>query len=180
MKKLIFAAVAAGALGLTPSVLLGGQAPQDGDEAPSFSTDDIKKSEAPPPPAVVARADAEGAKVAGQIAWRRSFDEAKRTARGRQLIVVDVYTDWCGYCKQMDKRVYADGSVVSFASSHLFVKLNAEDGAEGQRFAQAAGVRGFPTTLVFSSDGRLITAKAGAFRRPEEFLAWIREASQGS
>jgi thiol:disulfide interchange protein len=95
------------------------------------------------------------------------------------MIVVDVYTDWCGWCKYMDRAVYADPGVVTFAADHVFVKVNAEEPGEGEAFAKRAGIRGFPTTLVYGSDGRLLASRAGAFRRPAQFLAWIRSATRG-
>jgi hypothetical protein len=79
----------------------------------------------------------------------------------------------------MDETVYTDPDVQRFASQHVFVKLDAEDGGEGERFAQANGVRGYPTLMVFSSDGRLITQQAGAFRQSSDFLSWIRSNARG-
>ena len=89
MKRLIFAAVPLCALSLAPPPFMAAQSPQNAADAPSFSTDDIHRSTPPAPrPSDVARADAAGSKVAGQITWRRSFEEARRSARGGQLIVV--------------------------------------------------------------------------------------------
>lgn len=144
-------------------------APRSQAEPPSMTDFDI------PAPAVEPAPEATGG-AAGAIPWRTSFDEARKGARAGQLIVVDVYTDWCGWCKYMDRKVYTDAGVVDFAASHVFVKVNAEDPDGGERFARSAGVRGFPTTLVYSNDGRLLASRAGAFRRPAEFLDWLRTA----
>lgn len=39
----------------------------------------------------------------------------------------DVYTDWCGWCKHMDKTTYADPVVISFINRYFYpVKINAE------------------------------------------------------
>ncbi|KAA3438047.1 thioredoxin family protein [Rufibacter hautae] len=42
-------------------------------------------------------------------------------------ILVDVYTDWCGWCKKMDKQVYQNPEVVKKLNQDYYVvKLNAE------------------------------------------------------
>lgn len=176
-QKLIAGAIAAFVVLAAQAAPAAGQAGREGGETPSteaqvptFTGDGTPRTGPAPAPSKVAAANAKGA---DRISWVRSFEAAKKSARPGQLIVVDVYTDWCGYCKLMDRVVYADQAVVTYAAEHVFVKLNAEDGAEGTRFARATGVRGYPTTLVFTSDGKLVARQAGAFRRAQEFLGWL-------
>ncbi|AFD06779.1 thioredoxin family protein [Solitalea canadensis] len=43
-------------------------------------------------------------------------------------LLIDVYTDWCGWCKTMDKKTYANPNVVSIINKNYYaVKLNAEN-----------------------------------------------------
>ncbi|MFT3910663.1 MAG: DUF255 domain-containing protein [Ferruginibacter sp.] len=42
-------------------------------------------------------------------------------------ILIDVYTDWCGWCKHMDKTTYQHSRLVSYVNEHYYaVKFNAE------------------------------------------------------
>src|SRR5262249_4557854 len=42
--------------------------------------------------------------IRGSMQWQRDLRRAVEVARSEsKLIVVDVYTDWCGWCKRMDK-----------------------------------------------------------------------------
>ncbi len=42
-------------------------------------------------------------------------------------ILVDVYTDWCGWCKVMDKETYSKEHVAAYINEHYYaVKFNAE------------------------------------------------------
>jgi thiol:disulfide interchange protein len=42
-------------------------------------------------------------------------------------VLVDVYTDWCGWCKKMDRAVYGHPHVQQLlAGSFVLIKLNAE------------------------------------------------------
>ncbi len=48
-------------------------------------------------------------------------------------IVIDVYTDWCGWCKVMDKNTFANEKVANYINEKYYaVKLNAEQ--EGEIF----------------------------------------------
>ena len=42
-------------------------------------------------------------------------------------IFIDLYTDWCGYCKRMDALTFSDTSVISYINAHFYaVKFDAE------------------------------------------------------
>ena len=77
----------------------------------------------------------------------------------------------------MDRDVYTSPKVEAFAANQVFVKVNAEDRGDGQRFAQEMGVHAYPSLFIFSNDGQLIGQQTGAFRRPDDFLAWLASAT---
>ena len=62
-----------------------------------------------------------------QINWI-SIEEADKLNRKQpRKIVIDIYTDWCGWCKKMDKTTFADEKVAKYVNKHFYaVKLNAE------------------------------------------------------
>lgn len=42
-------------------------------------------------------------------------------------ILIDIYTDWCGWCKKMDAETFTNPVVVNFLNAHFYpVKFNAE------------------------------------------------------
>lgn len=42
-------------------------------------------------------------------------------------LIVDVYTDWCGWCKHMDKNTYSNKTLADYINKNFYpVKLNAE------------------------------------------------------
>jgi thioredoxin 1 len=146
-------------------------------ETPTLTTSDVRSgAPASSAPATSAPAPRDVSRAA-DIGWYRSFNEAKTSAKSNQVIFVDVYTDWCGWCKYMDQRVFTHSDVKAFAANNVFVKVNAEDNGEGTAFARKHGVRGFPALLVFDNQGKLIGRQDGAFRNPTDFVGWLQQTS---
>jgi thiol:disulfide interchange protein len=115
----------------------------------------------------------------GAISWRRDIESALAEARSEgKVVVVDVYTDWCGWCKKMDQNIYSSPLVVSLSKREVFLKLDAEDGGEGQRFAARMRVRGYPTTIILDEDGEPLAAKSGYIDTPQKFLTFVETARQ--
>src|SRR5215510_6344451 len=57
-------------------------------------------------------------------AWERGLEEAKSSGRP---VIVDVYTDWCGWCRRMEANVYARPEVRDYLSrKFVAIKLDAE------------------------------------------------------
>lgn len=76
-------------------------------------------------------------------------------------IFVDVYTDWCGWCKVMDKKTFSQEDVASYLNNHFYpVKFNAEKEKpielNGQQYEVVnAGKRGIHTLAYAMLDGQL-------------------------
>jgi thioredoxin-related protein len=66
-------------------------------------------------------------KPADKINWV-TIEEADKLRRTEpRKILIDVYTDWCGWCKKMDATTFSDPKVVAYISANYYaVKLDAE------------------------------------------------------
>lgn len=101
--------------------------------------------------------------AAGDADWR-GWDQGLAEAKSKNKpVLVDVYTDWCGWCRRMDRDVYARDDVrASLDKRFVTVKLNAEAGDpatyRGREFTSrslASGFRvtGYPTTIFLRPNG---------------------------
>lgn len=89
-----------------------------------------------------------------------TFDEALAKARGeRRILMVDVYTDWCGWCKKLDREVFGSGRVAEAARDVVSVKVNAEKG--GEEVARRYDVQGYPTILFLDGSGEVVKRVEG-------------------
>ncbi len=64
---------------------------------------------------------------ASPVKWM-SFEEAiARSKTEKRKIFIDVYTDWCGWCKVMDKNTFSEASVAKILNEKFYpVKFDAE------------------------------------------------------
>ena len=98
--------------------------------------------------------------------WDIILEKAKNSER---LIFIDVYTDWCGYCKMMDKDVFSDSEVANYLNDNFVsVKLDAET-EFGENFTQNYKVDGFPTYIFLDKDENL-TGSIGGYNKKGSFL----------
>ena len=93
--------------------------------------------------------------AADKIEWGKSYDDALKAAKeSKKLVMVDVYADWCGPCKQMDKVTFTDPKVVAFVKNKLIpVKVDG-DSEDGKKFTAKFNVEVYPTFIFVDGDGK--------------------------
>jgi thioredoxin-related protein len=73
------------------------------------------------------------------IRWLSMEDAQAQAKKAPKPLFVDVYTSWCGPCKMLDARTFADPKLAEYVNKHFYpVKFNAESGEpvtfKGQKF----------------------------------------------
>jgi thioredoxin-related protein len=119
--------------------------------------------------------------------WATSLDEALGRARKeKKLVLVDFYTDWCGWCKRLDSDVFAKESFLAAAAGVVGVKVNAEREPALQRKYR---VTSYPRLFFLGPDGAILeqvrgylnlndfTEKVKAVQRGESEYAVLRRAA---
>lgn len=61
------------------------------------------------------------------IKWY-NFEEGMKLAKKQDKeVIIDFYTDWCGWCTKMDKETFRDSAVVAIINKYFIaIKFNAE------------------------------------------------------
>ena len=140
--------------------------------------------------------------VNGQAIEWISFEQAiKAQKENPKKILMDVYTDWCGPCKLMDKNTFQNPYVAAYVVEHYYaVKFNAEGNEtinyydntfknpnydpikKGRnathQFTQFLGIKGYPSIIFISETGDLITPVAG-YQNPQQLELYLKMIKQG-
>ncbi len=119
-------------------------------------------------------------KAQDKIEWMKFEEAVKANDFSPKMLFVDVYTDWCGWCKKMDKDTFTDLKVINYINANFYaVKLNAEETKRTFNFmgkeyneaqmAAAMRVRSYPNFVIIDSTLQNITKMPG-YREPVPFL----------
>lgn len=66
--------------------------------------------------------------IAQEINWMTIEEAEAANKKDPKKILIDVYTDWCGYCKKMDATTFKDKDMIEYLNKEFYcVKLNGED-----------------------------------------------------
>lgn len=106
--------------------------------------------------------------------WTRTLADAKsKAANGNKLIIADIYTDWCGWCKEMDVKTWAHPSVIQESDKHVFLKLNAETEDDGVALQKKFGIQSYPMVMLLDSKGDEFDRLEG-YLPAEQFLEKLK------
>lgn len=125
-----------------------------------------------------------------EIRWDAFEAGMKKAASGKKYVFVSVYTDWCGYCKQLDATTLKAAPVVTeLGKNFVSIKLNAEsdelvswkgEKISGRGLAARWGVDGFPTLIFLNSKSDIIGSYPSFAEAPlmTKLLAYISSGAR--
>ena len=132
---------------------------------------------------------------AQQIEWMSLAEALEAQKKEPKKIFMDVYTTWCGPCKLLDKKTFANKDLARYVSEHFYaVKFNAEGDElirfydqnfknpnydqrkKGRnathQFTQFLGVNAYPSTLFFDSKMNYLTPVKG-YLNPKQIEIYL-------
>lgn len=130
-----------------------------------------------------------------ELSWMTMEDisQLASSSKNDKKVLVDVYTDWCGWCKVMDRKTFSDPEVIAYLSKNFHVvKFDAEQreavNYRGKVYEwQPAGRRGinllgyellkgkmsFPSLVYLNENLDPIKVSPG-FKEPAQLLAELK------
>lgn len=66
-------------------------------------------------------------KAQEKINWLSFSDAIEKNKENPKPILIDIYTDWCGYCKKMDKETYSNDVIIKYINDNFYaIKFDGE------------------------------------------------------
>jgi thioredoxin-related protein len=153
-------------------------------------------------PAVFAQAQeavAAGTATKDAVKWLTWEEAVEKNKTEKRKIFVDVFTDWCGWCKVMDRNTFTEASVAKLLNEEFYaVKFNAEQTADVVfnnvtfKFIAMGGGKGvhqlaaallnnqmsYPNFVFLDEEFKIIPVFPGyqslpGYRKPEEFHIFL-------
>lgn len=97
-----------------------------------------------------------------KIKWYSLEEAVKLSKKKPKKLFIDVYTDWCGWCKKLDAVAFANPVIIKYMNEHYYpVKLDAETkdsiNFNGQVYVNRnpTGMRNPHDVAVFLLGGRM-------------------------
>lgn len=110
--------------------------------------------------------------------WLKSVAAAEKAAKEKkQLILVDMFADWCGWCHRFEREVFPSAAFQKATADMVLLRLDTEDGGEGTQYARKFGVTSLPTFLVLTPDLSLAGQIRG-YAPPTQFVQMLAETRQ--
>ena len=126
------------------------------------------------------------------MSWEEAVEKAAKDKNPKKIFV-DIYTDWCGWCKRMDKDTFNHPEVSKYMNEHFYmVKLDGEgkedinfkgktykfipSGRKGYHELAAALMQGrlsYPTTVFLNEKFEMLSPVPG-YQKPDAFLKIAR------
>ena len=100
--------------------------------------------------------------------WHKSVAAAQKAAKEKnQLILVDMFAEWCGWCHRFEREVFPSEAFQKATDDIVLLRLDTEDKKEGTEFQRKYQVTSLPTFLLLTPDLTLAGAIRGYAPAPQ-------------
>jgi len=113
------------------------------------------------------------------VDWAQNYKSAlERAGKEKKLLMVDLYADWCGPCKMLDRLTFSNADVqAALSKDFVAVKVNIEGSKENRDLAIQLNTGTIPHIVFFDSGGKKLSEIVG-FVPADQFRDELRKATE--
>jgi len=119
--------------------------------------------------------------------WVTDYEEAfiKAKKENKHVLINFTGSDWCGWCKKLDREVFSQTEFKEYAKENLvLLKLDfprripqsAEVKRKNQEYAQKFAVRGFPSIFIVQANQNVVLRTGYKAGGPVGYIKHIERA----
>jgi thiol:disulfide interchange protein len=113
------------------------------------------------------------------VKWETSLEAAQARARAEhKLILMDVWTEWCGWCIKLQKDTFptpeAQAALAKVVPLSLKTQLAHGEPTPQNYIEKKYNVQGFPALIMLDADGKEVTRQPG-YLPAKPFADWVNK-----
>ena len=118
-------------------------------------------------------------KTEGDIQWVSIEDAQELVKKNPRKVFIDIYADWCGWCKVMDRKTFTNSKVANYINENYYaVRIDAESENtitfNGQELTERELVKSFKVqglpTIVFIDEYFKKVKPVSGYQNAPQFL----------
>lgn len=99
----------------------------------------------------------------------------QRAAANDQVVMLDLYADWCVACKDFERKTFADDAVQAVTADMLLLQADVtENSPANNAILQRFQVLGLPSIVFFAEQQEINRSRVTGFMPPETFAEHIK------
>lgn len=104
--------------------------------------------------------------------WHSNYDQTLSKANNDDIILIDLYADWCAACIEYEEKTFPDKRVSKKLEEFIKVRIDfTEDNDFTESISEKYNIIGLPTLLFVNNKGEEIpNSRIEGFLDPNEFL----------
>jgi thioredoxin 1 len=108
------------------------------------------------------------------VPYELAFTKARAE---NKLVYVDVYAEWCGPCKLMDRTTFVNDTIIAMLrENYIATRVNVDDETVGAKVKDQFDIKAMPTALMLRSE-KIELKRTVGYMNAATLMEWLADTS---